>query len=229
MSETANPSGQIHTVSGIHRLALTVASKVVRRWQDTLQYRYEYDFPVEDDLTEKGSILLLWHNRLFPGIGAVRQSFLADRPLHGLVSASRDGAQLTHFLEAQGIHPIRGSSSRRGAKAARELLKVLSAGGTVAVTVDGPRGPCYEAQPGASLLMQTGAPVYFVGIECESCRTLDSWDRFIIPAPFSRVNITLNRYVHPNLAGGKLARKAVQDLIQDKLRGLTHDIHREDF
>jgi lysophospholipid acyltransferase (LPLAT)-like uncharacterized protein len=177
---------------------------------------------------DPGSLILLWHNRLFVGLGALRFSALGDRPLHGLVSASRDGAQLSVFLRELGIVPIRGSSSRRGAIAAREIVKVLERGHDVGITVDGPRGPCYHAQAGAAMLVQaTGAPLYIVGAECESCRTLNSWDRFIVPNPGSRVNITLERHAPPAPVGGKEERMAIQAFIQERLRALTRDIHGE--
>lgn len=225
MSETANPSTRIHHVSGPKRLLIAGSSQLMRVWQDTLQYRFSGDFDHLAPQEPEGQLILLWHNRLFMGIGALRRTALAKRKLYALVSASRDGAKLSEFLKGLGIEPIRGSSSRRGAVATRELLKVLADGNNVAITVDGPRGPCYKAQPGAALLMQlTGAPAIFVGAESECCHTLRSWDRFIVPMPFSRVNILLHRHL-PETSRGKDQRAAMQSLVEEGLSKLTLDLH----
>ena len=181
------------------------------------------------DERQPGSLIVLWHNRLFPGIGALFQGLMKDRRLYALVSARRDGGQFTHYLEAQGIIPIRGSSSRRGAVAARELLKVLQQGHHVAITVDGPRGPRYQAQPGVALLAQlTGAPIALVGIEAEACWELKSWDRFILPKPFSRVRLTVEHHMPIMDGGARERREATLRLIQRRLVSLNQDFHQKE-
>jgi hypothetical protein len=228
MTGTANPSVEIHEVGGFKRSALSLLGYSVRRWQRTLRYEGVEDLARAIHAPGSGSIFLLWHNRLFSTIGAIQQVDMGGRRLVALVSASRDGAQLSHFLEAVGIQTVRGSSSRRGAVAARELLKLLNAGDHIAITVDGPRGPCYQAQAGAALLVQmTGAPICCLGAESESCLELKSWDRFIVPRPFSRVKIKLDRFHAPRREKGREHREAIQALIQEKLTSLTRDSHRE--
>ena len=218
----------IHEVTGPRKALLQMAGKTVRLWQRSLRYAYRFNVDPEVIGNDPGALILFWHNRLFVGLGAYRGSVLDGRPLHALVSASRDGAQVSLFLRELGITPIRGSSSRRGAVAAREIVRILRSGDNVGITVDGPRGPCYQAQAGAAMLVQaTGAPLYFVGLECESCRTLNSWDRFIVPNPGSRVNVTLDRCALTATDGGKEERMAIQEFIQQKLTGLTRDIHEE--
>jgi lysophospholipid acyltransferase (LPLAT)-like uncharacterized protein len=228
MSGTANPSDEIHQVGGFKKSALHLLGHSVRRWQRTLQYDGVEQLAQAIHAPGSGSLFLLWHNRLFPCIGAVQQVDMGDRRLVALVSASRDGAQLSHFLEGIGIQPVRGSSSRRGSVATRELLKLLKAGNHIAITVDGPRGPCYRAQAGAALLAKmTGAPICCLGAEVEACHELKSWDRFIVPRPFSRVKIKLDRFHVPRLEKGSQQREAIQALIQEKLTSLTRDSHRE--
>jgi lysophospholipid acyltransferase (LPLAT)-like uncharacterized protein len=228
MTGTANSSVEIHHVGGFKKSALSLLGYSVRHWQQTLQYDGVEQLTAAVHASTSGSLFLLWHNRLFSTIGAMQQVDMRGRRVVALVSASRDGAQLSNFLEAVGIQPVRGSSSRRGAVAARELLKLLNAGDHIAITVDGPRGPCYRSQAGAALLVQmTGAPICCLGAESESCFELNSWDRFIIPRPFSRVKIKLDRFHAPNLEKGREQREAIQVLIQEKLTSLTRDSHRE--
>lgn len=226
MSETANPSNIVHEVSGLKSFALHLLGKLVHWWQGTLQYTMP-DGAMRVFKSHPGGVLfLLWHNRLFPGIGALMKTDIKGHGLYALVSASRDGAQLSQFLDALEIKTIRGSSSRRGSTAARALLKVLHQGDAVAITVDGPRGPCYEAQQGAALLLQTtGVPALLINVECESCWALPSWDRFIIPLPYSRVKIKMDRIAPISPEGGKDERKAIQRVIQERLTSLTGDTH----
>ncbi|MGA1204467.1 MAG: lysophospholipid acyltransferase family protein [Opitutales bacterium] len=226
-AEPAPPSNHVYTVTGLQRFALGLLGLIVRFWQATLRYEVPPDLKGMFYDNPNGSLLLIWHNRLFTGIGVLRKVDMKGHKLHALVSASKDGAQLSCFIRGLGVVPVRGSSSRRGSTAAKELLGVLRGGNHVAITVDGPRGPCYEAQQGAALLIQqTGATVNFVGAECHSCWELKSWDRFIIPKPFSRVTIKMDRFAPPSPQGGKEERKAIQKLIQDRLMMLTEDRHR---
>ena len=228
MNETANPSRKVHETGGLKSLVLGLLGKLVHHWQGSLVYDVPEGVSHVFKDNPEGFLILLWHNRLFPGIGALQNTDVKGHKLHALVSASRDGAQLSQFLKAQNIYPIRGSSSRRGSTAARELVKTMHEGNAVAITVDGPRGPCYEAQQGAALLMQTtGVPAYIVGVECESCWELPSWDRFIIPMPFSRVRLKVDRIAPADPDGGKEGRKAIQRMIQERLSSVTDDTHRE--
>jgi lysophospholipid acyltransferase (LPLAT)-like uncharacterized protein len=228
MTRTANSSVEIHEVGGFKKSALNLLGHTVRRWQRTFRYDGVEELAEAVHAQRSGSLFLLWHNRLFPCLGAIQQVDMRNRRMVALVSASRDGAQLSHFLAAVGIQTVRGSSSRRGAVAARELLKLLNAGDHIAITVDGPRGPCYQAQAGAALLVQlTGAPICCLGAEAENGLELKSWDRFIVPRPFSRVKIKLDRFRAPIAEKGKQQREAIQALIQEKLTGLTGDSHRK--
>lgn len=225
MEESANSRNRIHEVGGLRRPALVLLGRLMVRWQSTL--RYANVEPMEDILREPGgAVILLWHNRIFPVLGLFQQYRKAGLEIHALVSASRDGALLACFLEAQGIRTIRGSSSRRAATSAREMVRALGRGACVAITVDGPRGPCYRAHPGAALLVQaTGAPVYFLGAECENAWSLDSWDRFLVPRPWSRVFLKKEHLPRSLRRSGRDARKGIHQSIQERLAGMTVDLH----
>ena len=81
-----------------------------------------------------------------------------------------------------------------GAAALLELSNVLSSGRDVLITPDGPRGPAYQLGPGIIFLAQkTGAPVVPVNMEYSSCWRVKSWDRFIIPRPFSKVRVIIGQ------------------------------------
>ena len=97
--------------------------------------------------------------------------------------------------DALGFDVVRGSSSRMGASALLELSEVLASGRDVLITPDGPRGPAYELGPGNyfSRAKNQSAPVVPVNMEYSSCWRVKSWDRFIIPKPFSKVRVIIGQ------------------------------------
>src|SRR5205814_4800602 len=110
------------------------------------------------------------------------------------ISASRDGDLIADVTQRFGFDVVRGSSSRMGASALLELSQVLASGRDILITPDGPRGPAYELGPGIVFLAQkTGAPVVPVNMEFSSCWRVKSWDRFIIPKPFSKVRVIVGQ------------------------------------
>ena len=134
-------------------------------------------------------ILLFWHNRLLLVPVAWNRHFARHRPKGmALTSTSRDGSLIAEFLNRFGIGPIRGSATRRGSAAVREMARWLRRGHDIAITPDGSRGPCYAMKPGPIRLAQlTGCPLLPISFEYTSAWRLKSWDRFFIPKPFSRV------------------------------------------
>jgi hypothetical protein len=226
--DTTARTEKVEQVQGGAKLLLSGLGNILKIWQSSLRFVDEAKFAQVVNHPNQGTLFLFWHNRIFPVMAAYRRVAEPGRELHALVSASKDGAQFSHFVESCGIKTVRGSSSRRGGVAARELLRILQQGHHVAISVDGPRGPCYQTQPGAALLLQaTGIRPTLLGAESENCRTLSSWDRFIVPWPGSRIRIKMDRSTPPDAMRGKAGRQAVQLWIQDKLNALTGDTHRE--
>ena len=134
---------------------------------------------------------IFWHNRLLI-IPHFFKRYMRPRTARALASASKDGEIVAAFLARYGIGAIRGSSSRRGALALAEMRRAIAEGHEIAITPDGPRGPCYHLNPGVvSLAQTTDTPVLPVVVHYTRCWTLKSWDAFQIPKPFSAVEITL--------------------------------------
>jgi lysophospholipid acyltransferase (LPLAT)-like uncharacterized protein len=159
----------------------------------TLRYEMDDRAGVLGKPVEGNYIAALWHNRLLL-ISFVLQKFFPQRPGAGLISASRDGDMIADATRRFGFDVVRGSSSRMGASALLELSEVLASGRDVLITPDGPRGPAYELGPGIIFLAQkTGAPVVPVNMEYSGCWRVKSWDRFIIPKPFSKVRVIIGQ------------------------------------
>ena len=159
----------------------------------TLRYEIDDRADVIGRPVKGNYIAALWHNRLLL-ISFVLKRFFPQRPGAGLISASRDGDLIADVTKRFGFDVVRGSSSRMGAAALLELSQVLTSGRDVLLTPDGPRGPAYELGPGIIFLAQkTGAPVIPINMEYSSCWRVKSWDRFIIPRPFSKVRVIIGQ------------------------------------
>lgn len=158
-------------------------------WARTLRYEVDDRADVVGKPVKDNYIAGLWHNRLLL-ISFALKKFLPQRPGAGLISASRDGDLIADLTRRFGFEVVRGSSSRLGASALRELEHVLASGRDVLITPDGPRGPAYELGPGIVFLAQkAGAAVVPTNIEFSSCWRVNSWDGFILPRPFAKVRV----------------------------------------
>jgi lysophospholipid acyltransferase (LPLAT)-like uncharacterized protein len=172
-------------------------------------------------------IYCLWHNRLALCMFVWRnyaRRHLPGNGLAALISASKDGALLAATLAQFGVQPVRGSSSRRGAQALVELSSALERGVNVAITPDGPRGPCYRVQPGVIALAQlTGAPIVPVSYHASWKFTLKSWDRFQIPLPFARCEIRSGPALTCPRDATEEQREALRVQLEAALLALTQD------
>ena len=151
-------------------------------------------------LPDEPVIFALWHNRLGLCMKVYERFVRPDHPhdhLAALISASKDGALLASILQRFGVQPVRGSSSRRGAQALLELTSWAERGFDLAVTPDGPRGPCYVVQEGVMMLAQvTGLPIVPYSCRLGWKIRVKSWDRFEIPLLFSRCEMTFGEPIH---------------------------------
>jgi len=130
-------------------------------------------------------IFALWHARLLPLIYTHR-----GRGVVVLVSRHRDGEWIARVIERLGFATARGSSTRGGGVGARAMLLEGERGHLLAITPDGPRGPAERVKPGlVYLASRTGFPVLPVAAAARRAWVFDSWDRFRLPLPFTRVTV----------------------------------------
>ena len=136
-------------------------------------------------------IYVLWHSRFFVVPPAWNKICYGHRKTVALTSASKDGDMVARAMAVFGLGAVRGSSSRRAVAALVGLKRALQEGFDVCLTPDGPRGPRYKVQPGfIKLAESTGAPIIPIHVRFSSAWRLKTWDRFVIPKPFSRVQVT---------------------------------------
>ena len=142
---------------------------------------------------EKPAIFAFWHARL----GLMPCFCPPKRKMQVMISIHRDGAWIAAAMHQFGFGTIRGSSNEGGFFVVREGVKAIRRGDNLAITPDGPRGPAEIAQPGAlAIAAIAGVPVIPVGISIARCKRARSWDRFMIPLPFSRYALIIEPPIH---------------------------------
>ena len=130
-------------------------------------------------------IFPFWHRCVLPATWVYRH-----RQIAVMTSQSRDGEFIARVIRRFGFVPVRGSSSRGGQRALLEMDQQLEQGKAVAFTIDGPRGPRYVAKKGPVLLARmSGVPITAFYVAVESAWVLNSWDKLVIPKPFSRIYV----------------------------------------
>ncbi|OMQ03010.1 hypothetical protein BW722_04705 [Lawsonia intracellularis] len=167
-------------------------------WCGTLQYnainRQSVDSRIDAGLPV---ILCLWHDELFPLI-----YFRGKLKIITVVSKSKDGDILANVIQRIGLETARGSSSRGGSEALRNVIKRMKDGFCACITVDGPKGPRHKVKKGVIFLaQQTNAPIVPIRIFMEKSKKISSWDRFQLPIPFSKIHVICGDayYVSPSL------------------------------
>ena len=171
-------------------------------------------------------IYAVWHGRILmvPWLNRRLCRRHGARPARVLASRSRDGELVARWVARFGLPVVRGSSSRGGAEALRELAAAVRAGEDVAVVPDGPRGPSERVQAGVvALAALTGAPVVALGFAASPARRLASWDRFLVPLPFARAAAVFGK---PAVVARDADRETARADLERTLREVTESADR---
>jgi len=131
-------------------------------------------------------VYCFWHQCVLPCTVYFRKSNAVI-----LISQSFDGELITRILKMFGFDAVRGSSSRSAREGLLGLKHVVETGRTAIFTADGPRGPIFQTKMGPIKLAQTtGAPIGAFHLQPEKAWVMNSWDRFLIPKPFTRIVVS---------------------------------------
>jgi len=167
----------------IKALAL-VGAWIVRLWVGTLRYKLEVlgpDIWPHHLLPDQRYIYIFWHESLL-----LPACHFARPDIYVLISRHADGQLIADICQRLGFSLARGSTSRGGVEAVRQMLRA-GKGAHLALTPDGPLGPRRQVQPGVIYLAaRTGLAIVPVAITCRRAWRLRSWDRFIVPRPWTR-------------------------------------------
>ncbi|HEU0265956.1 MAG TPA: lysophospholipid acyltransferase family protein [Geobacterales bacterium] len=139
-----------------------------------------------------GVIHVFWHSRLLIAPFGYR-----GNGLNVLISQHRDGEMIARVMALFGFHLVRGSSRKGGKEALKEMVRLATTDHELAITPDGPRGPAEQMKPGAAQVAKmTGKPVVPFASACSWAAHTTSWDRMIIPLPFSRCVLIFGEPLH---------------------------------
>jgi lysophospholipid acyltransferase (LPLAT)-like uncharacterized protein len=191
-----------------------IAALFIRVLGATLRYRDVNATDAEDKTVPVGItipgpvVFAFWHRTLLVCAHRFRNKGIAI-----LISPSFDGELIARTVEYLGFYPQRGSSSRGGALGLRNMAQAYSEGHRTAITADGPRGPNMVAKPGVVQLAElTGATWIGTYYALPNRRwELNSWDRFMIPKPFSTVTFGWPLHVPPDL---NLVQQALDEAVR---------------
>lgn len=149
------------------------------------------------------TLLVVWHGRLLPLVYVHR-----NEGINVLVSTHQDGEYIARVIHGLGFSTSRGSSTRGGIRALRELMGAGNERRDLAITPDGPRGPGEKVQPGVIYLAKRlGLPVVPIGVSTRPSIRARSWDRFMIPMPFARCIVV---YGEPVLFESSVSRESIE-------------------
>ena len=170
---------------------------VARLWLSTLRVRV-VAHPGLDRVGDRPWVLAFWHGTQWPLLAWRRR-----RRTVVLVSLSRDGSMQARALALQGLHVVRGSSSRGGARGLAAVVRIMRRDGAdAAFAVDGPRGPRGVVKGGAIVAARAAGAVLVpaAGVVHRGIVLGRAWDRFAIAWPFTRVDVALGDPVDPRTA-----------------------------
>jgi lysophospholipid acyltransferase (LPLAT)-like uncharacterized protein len=137
-------------------------------------------------------ILAFWHNRIF-----LATYYFRFRGIIVMSSQSFDSEYVARFIQRFGFGIVKGSSTRGGVGGLVEMIRLTRKGFPMGFSVDGPKGPVYEAKTGVLLLAKkTENPVLAFSVEAENYWTIKSWDKLQIPKPFTRAKVFITEPVN---------------------------------
>jgi lysophospholipid acyltransferase (LPLAT)-like uncharacterized protein len=162
---------------------------------------------------KKSVIYAFWHGRMLIFAYSHRR-----QRIHVLISQHRDGEYIARIIHRLGFVSIRGSSSRGGPKAIFEICDKISSGYDVAISPDGPKGPGFQVHPGILYIAQrTQMPILPITNSAQRRWNLSSWDKFLIPQPFTKTVILLGEPIY-------VSAEATADELDEKRKRLEKDL-----
>ncbi len=158
-------------------------------------------------------LVAFWHGEILMN-PFLHQKFFKDAKMSVMISEHFDGELIAKIAKYFGFSSIRGSSSRGAIKALKMSLRLIDSGGGIAITPDGPRGPFHSVADGiVTLAQKKDIPIVVYRYKASSFWQLKSWDKFIVPKPFS----TLEFYASEPFYVTGLSKEESKQMIKEKL------------
>jgi hypothetical protein len=179
----------------------------------TLRVSISYEEGAQPTVGQRPLILSFWHACIIPATYLFR-----NVGIRVMSSNSYDGEYMGRIIHKFGFVAVKGSSSRNAVRALLGLRRALQQGWAVAFSLDGPRGPRYKVKPGpVALARSSGVPLSTFHIAVEHAWVLNTWDRLIIPKPFSRVLMRFGKLIPVPADASDEDLERYQQQLQDSL------------
>jgi hypothetical protein len=186
---------------------------IIRALGPTIRFAVSWEDGSPGSLEKRPLVYSFWHSCMLPAMYLWR-----DLQIRVLSSDSFDGEYTGRIMRKFGFVKVRGSSSRGAVRAVLGLRRELEAGWVVAFTIDGPRGPRHLVKPGPVLLARaTGVPMVGFHIAVDKAWVLNTWDKLIIPKPFSRALMRVAREMPVPSDADQAHQEACQAALQAAL------------
>jgi lysophospholipid acyltransferase (LPLAT)-like uncharacterized protein len=210
---TADPRRFTFRQRIILRIIIAAGYAFIRLIGPTLRVSVSREAGAQEAVGQRPLIISFWHACIIPATYLFR-----DAGIRVMSSNSYDGEYMGRIIRKFGFVAVKGSSSRNAVRALLGLRRALKEAWSVAFTLDGPRGPRYKVKPGPVALARSSAvPLTMFHIAVEKSWVLNTWDRLMIPKPFSRVLMRFGKLIPvPPDAGDEDLERYQQDL-QDSL------------
>ncbi len=175
----------------ILRIIIWLGYWIIRLTGPTLRVSVSYEEGAQQTMDQHPLIGSFWHSCIIPATYICR-----DLGVRVMSSNSYDGEYMGRIIRKFGFVAVKGSSSRNAVRALLGLRRALQEGWTVAFTLDGPRGPRHKVKPGpVALARSSGVPLTMFHAAVDKAWMLNSWDRMMIPRPFSRVLLRFGKLI----------------------------------
>ncbi|MBN2039067.1 MAG: lysophospholipid acyltransferase family protein [Spirochaetes bacterium] len=204
------------------KIFIGILYRITRIYSRTFRLTVENEKIWIDHLkTGSGVLLCTWHQHFFSFIRYF-QNYKSYEPSL-MISQSKDGDIVAGVAKLSGWYTARGSSSKDGKKALQEMIERLKMTGLAAHIVDGPRGPAGIVKKGAiNLAISAQAVIVPVYAIAEKAWYFNSWDRFMLPKPFSKVTIRFDNMIKinkkNNIDSVEEQRKNLEEIMRPALR-----------
>ncbi len=169
--------------------SLYIAPLIIYIFMRILWFTLRKEIHFIDIVDDSQFVCACWHSELLISTQAYRKVH-PQHKANAMVSQHTDGEVVARIMNFMKIKPLKGSSSKGGVKVLLQALDVLKHGEEVLITPDGPRGPRHTINDGIiSLAQKLKLPILTMNFSASSYWQLRSWDKFVIPKPFSKVDI----------------------------------------
>lgn len=203
----------------MQKLILRICYFVLKIYGFSLRFRFRNFDYIKNDGSDR-LVFAIWHGQLLPFIFKGSNFNMST-----VVSLSKDGEIASFFLKLFGIKTARGSSSRGGSNALNILRKIMNEKNLNAtITIDGPKGPRLRPKPGAVYLAKiTGGKIVPLVFWVKRYHRFKSWDGFILPYPFSKIDIIAGDVINVSEDVSKESIDKSLEVLENSMLKLTRE------